>query len=173
MMPVGFYCGMFVVVKSVVIKMEVCLFEPEIAQNAGTIARLCTCFGVPMNIIEPASFVIGSHDFRRAGMDYIDRTKIKCHNSFQEFRQNFEGRIILLDVKATLPYFEFDYKENDCIMAGKESTGVPDDIYELCDEKVIIPMVGGGRSLNVAISLAIGLSEALRQINYARHHLDF
>ena len=153
-------------------KMEVCLFEPEIAQNAGTIARLCTCFGVPMNIIEPASFIIGSRDFRRAGMDYIDRTKIRCHNSFKEFRQNFGGRIVLLDVKATLPYFEFNYEPNDCIMVGKESTGVPDDIYESCDEKIIIPMKEGSRSLNVAISLAIGLSEALRQINYAQHHLE-
>ena len=152
--------------------MEVCLFEPEIAQNAGTIARLCTCFGVPMNIIEPASFIIGSRDFRRAGMDYIDRTKIRCHNSFKGFRQNFGGRIVLLDVKATLPYFEFNYEPNDCIMVGKESTGVPDDIYEFCDEKIIIPMKEGSRSLNVAISLAIGLSEALRQINYAQHHLE-
>ncbi len=153
--------------------MEVCLFEPEIAQNAGTIARLCTCFNVPMNIIEPTSFIMGSRDFRRAGMDYIDRTKIKCHNSFQEFRQNFAGRIVLLDVKATVPYFEFAYEQNDCIMVGKESTGVPDNLYELCDEKVIIPMVKGARSLNVAISLAIGLSEALRQTNYAVHHPDF
>ena len=153
--------------------MEVCLFEPEIAQNAGTIARLCSCFDVPMNIIAPASFIIGSRDFRRAGMDYIERTKIKCHNSFQEFSQNFNGRIVLLDVKATIPYFEFAYKPNDCIMVGKESTGVPDDIYELCDKKIIIPMVEGSRSLNVAVSLAIGLSEALRQINYGQHHLNF
>ena len=161
---------MFLVVKLVVIKMEVCLFEPEIAQNAGTIARLCTCFGVPMNIIEPASFIIGSRDFRRAGMDYIERTNIKCHNSFQEFRKSFDGRIILLDVKAKVPYFAFEYKPNDCIMVGKESTGVPDDIYNLCDEKIIIPMVEDSRSLNVAVSLAIGLSEALRQINYEQLH---
>lgn len=151
--------------------MEICLFEPEIAQNAGTIARLCTCFGIPMNIIEPASFVIGSRDFRRAGMDYIDRTKMKCHNSFKDFRQNFNGRIILLDVKAEMPYFALNYRPSDCIMAGKESTGVPDDIYELCDEKVVIPMVKGARSLNVAVSLAIGLSEALRQTSYAEPHL--
>ena len=58
-------------------------------------------------------------------------------------------------------------------MVGKESTGVPDDIYELCDKKIIIPMVEGSRSLNVAVSLAIGLSEALRQINYGQHHLNF
>lgn len=150
--------------------MEVCLFEPEIAQNAGTIARLCACFGISMNIIEPASFIIGSRDFKRAGMDYIDRTKIKCHSTFQDFRGNFDGRIILLDVKATVPYYDLEYKKNDCIMVGKESTGVPDDIYELCDEKILIPMVKNVRSLNVAVSLAIGLSEALRQINYVKHH---
>lgn len=145
--------------------MNVCLYEPEIAQNAGTIARLCACFGVELNIIEPASFIIGSKEFRRAGMDYIDKTEIKLHGSFQEFRENHKGRIILLDVKAKLPYYDLRYEESDCIMVGKESTGVPDDIYDICDAQVLIPMTGNVRSLNVAISAAIGLSEAIRQIN--------
>ncbi len=144
--------------------MEVCLFEPEIAQNAGTIARLCACFGVNLNIIEPASFVIDSKAFKRAGMDYLDKLDINLHDSFQAFRKQYNGRLVLLDVKATLPYYDLKYKPTDCIIFGKESTGVPDDIYELCDEKVLIPMVKNVRSLNVAISAAIGLSEAVRQI---------
>lgn len=153
--------------------MEVCIFEPEIAQNAGTIARLCACFGVNLNIIEPASFIMGSKDFRRSGMDYLDKTEIKLHDSFQDFRKCYQGRIILLDVKANLPYYDLKYDTNDCIMVGRESTGVPDDIYDLCDEKVLIPMVTGVRSLNVAISAAIGLSEAIRQINSSKSLSNF
>ena len=147
--------------------MEVCLFEPEIAQNAGTIARLCTCFGLPLNIIEPMSFIFDSREFKRAGMDYVKKTSVKFYNTFQDFRNSFTGRIILLDTKAKTPYFSLRYKPNDCIMVGKESMGVPDDIFDLCDEKVVIPMVSSARSLNVAVSAAIGVSEALRQVQYA------
>ena len=147
--------------------MEVCLFEPEIAQNTGTIARLCACFGVDLNIIEPASFVFGSKEFKRAGMDYIDKTTIKFYDTFYDFRKSNKSRIILFDVKATIPYFELQYNKTDCIMVGKESDGVPDDIFDMCDEKVLIPMKADVRSLNVAVSVAIGLSEALRQTNFS------
>ena len=147
--------------------MEVCLFEPEIAQNAGTIARLCACFGAGVNIIEPASFVFGCKEFKRAGMDYIDKTTIKFFDTFYDFRESHQSRIILFDVKATVPYFELKYEKTDCIMVGKESTGVPDDIFDMCDEKVLIPMKSNVRSLNVAVSVAIGLSEALRQTNFS------
>lgn len=145
--------------------MELCLFEPEIAQNAGTIARLCTCFDVTLNIIEPASFILSDKGFKRAGMDYINKTDVKLHNSFFEFKKNYNGRIILLDTKATTLYYDFEYISTDCIMLGRESTGVPDDVYKGCDEKVLIPMKNNSRSLNVAISAAIGLSEAMRQIS--------
>lgn len=146
--------------------MELCLFEPEIAQNAGTLARLCACFNVGLNIIEPTSFIIGDKKFKRSGMDYIEKADIKFHDSFYDFKNQHNGRIILLDVKATTKYYDINYQITDCLMVGKESTGVPDDIYDLCDEKIIIPMNPNTRSINVAISAAIGLSEALRQLGY-------
>ena len=145
--------------------MELCLFEPEIAQNTGTIARLCACFDVRLNIIEPASFTFSDKGFKRAGMDYINKLDLRRFGSFTEFRDQFDGRIILLDVKASVSYYDFKYASNDCIMLGKESTGVPDEVYDLCDEQVLIPMKNNTRSLNVAISAAIGLSEALRQLS--------
>lgn len=145
--------------------MEICLFEPEIAQNTGTIARLCACFDVTLNIIEPASFILSDKGFKRAGMDYINKTNIKLHSSFWEFKNNYNGRIILLDTKATTLYCDFSYASTDCIMLGRESSGVPSDVYNSCDEKVLIPMKNETRSLNVAISAAIGLSEAIRQIS--------
>lgn len=145
--------------------MNICLFEPEIAQNTGTIARLCACFDVCLNIIEPASFTLSDKGFKRAGMDYIDKTNIKLFGSFFEFKEQYEGRVILLDTKAKTLYYEQNYVSSDCLMLGKESTGVPDDVYHACDEQVLIPMKNNTRSLNVAISAAIVLSEAIRQIS--------
>lgn len=147
--------------------MELCLYQPMIAQNAGTLTRLCACFSIPMSIIEPASFIIGCKEFKRAGMDYIDKTKVNLYDSFQHYKDNKKNnRIILLDTKATTMYYDFIFEKNDCLMVGSESTGVPDNIYEDCEYKVKIPMNSNTRSLNVAISAAIVLSEALRQNNY-------
>ena len=147
--------------------MELCLYEPMIAQNAGTLTRLCACFNIPISIIEPASFVIGDKKFKRGGMDYIDRAKINLYESFQHYKNaNKNNRIVLLDTKATTMYYDFIFTNNDCLMVGSESTGVPDSIYEECEYKVKIPMNSNTRSLNVSISAAIVLSEALRQNNY-------
>ena len=147
--------------------MELCLFEPEIAQNAGTLTRLCACFNITINIIEPASFIIGDKEFKRSGMDYIKKTQIKLYDSFVDYKlQHTNNRIILLDVKATNMYYDFRFKYNDCLVVGKESTGVPDEVYNQCDSQIKIPMHKNTRSLNVAISAAIVLSEALRQLDY-------
>ncbi|MDR2667159.1 MAG: tRNA (cytidine(34)-2'-O)-methyltransferase [Holosporales bacterium] len=143
---------------------EICLFEPEIAQNTGAIARLCACLGVKLNIVEPASFIINDRRIKRVGMDYVDLVDVKFYDSFHNFKEKYDGRIILLDTKALVPYYGIMYRATDCIMLGKESSGVPDYVYEVCDEKVVIPMVPGLRSLNIAMSGAIAISEALRQL---------
>jgi tRNA (cytidine/uridine-2'-O-)-methyltransferase len=144
--------------------MKVCLYEPEIAGNTGSIARLCACFGVELHIIEPAAFLLDDKKLRRAGLDYMAKANIKLHGSFDDFKSTqHTERIILLDTKATTKYFELQYRETDCIMAGKESTGVPDHIFDACDKRVIIPMLHGMRSINVAMSVAICLSEAIKQ----------
>jgi tRNA (cytidine/uridine-2'-O-)-methyltransferase len=145
---------------------EICLFEPEIAQNTGAMARICACFGVVLNIIKPASFIMDDKRIKRVGMDYMSFVKVNFYDSFFNFKEQHKGRIILLDTKATVCYYDVRYEATDCIMLGKESSGVPNDIYEICDEKVIIPMVPGSRSLNVAISGAIAISEILRQIRF-------
>ena len=99
-------------------------------------------------------------------MDYIDKVDLQRHSSFAEFRQGRSGRVILFDVKAKMAYYNVNYEVDDCLLFGRESCGVPDEVYDACDEKVIIPMVAGVRSLNVAMSAAIALSEATRQIKY-------
>ena len=138
-----------------------------IAQNAGTLTRLCACLNIHISIIEPASFIIGCKEFKRAGMDYIDKTKVNLYSSFQHYKESKKNnRIILLDTKATTMYYDFIFEKDDCLMVGSESTGVPDDIYNECEYKVKIPMSSNTRSLNVAVSAAIVLSEALRQNEY-------
>ena len=144
--------------------MKLCLFEPEIPQNAGSMARLCACFDVELHIIEPASFLLHNKKFIRAGMDYLTKIEIKKHCNFQEFQQNHNGRIVLLDIKATTPYYDFSFLPTDCIMVGKESTGVPDNIFCSCIP-LLIPMKDNVRSLNVAMSAAIVVSEAIKQLS--------
>jgi tRNA (cytidine/uridine-2'-O-)-methyltransferase len=146
--------------------LQICLFEPEIAQNTGAIARLCACYEVSLNIIEPASFVIDNNKLvRRAGMDYLDHIRIIKHDSFNSFQSSYSGRIVLFDTKANQSYYDFQFSNFDCLLFGKESSGVPDYIYNLCEERVIIAMPNAeARSLNVAMCAAIGLSEAKRQL---------
>lgn len=143
--------------------MEICLFEPEIPQNTATLARLSACLGISLNIIEPASFVMSEKNFHRAGMDYIEMANIKKHSDFTTFQSGYAGRIILLDVKAKVPYTQFQFLKTDCIMAGRESDGVPNEIYRMCEAAVVIPMRSCCRSLNVAISVAMVVGEVMRQ----------
>ena len=143
------------------------LFEPEIPQNAGTLARLCKCFNMKMGIIEPASFLLSDRKFKRARMDYIDSENIIKYQTFWKMKEtNKNSRIILLDTKANTNYFNINYKNSDILMVGRESSGVPDNIFSTCDITVKIPMMRETRSLNVALSASIVVSEAQRQLGY-------
>jgi tRNA (cytidine/uridine-2'-O-)-methyltransferase len=148
--------------------MIIALYEPDIPQNTGTILRLGACLGVDVHIVGPAAFPANERTFRRAGLDYLDLVKVKDHISFTSFEQwrKKEGhRIVLLSTKAQTPYIDFLFHDGDIIMCGRESAGVPDDVHKAVDARVRIPMQPGLRSLNVAVSLAIVLGEALRQTN--------
>ncbi|MDR2464376.1 MAG: tRNA (cytidine(34)-2'-O)-methyltransferase [Holosporales bacterium] len=139
------------------------LYETEIAQNLGAMLRVCACFGVPVDVIEPLGFLWDDKRMRRAGMDYIDIANVTCHKSFSAFLEQKKGRIVLLDTKADQGFWDIRYELTDIIMVGKESCGVPNNVYDICDVKVSIPMVSGVRSLNVTTAAAIGLTEAIRQ----------
>lgn len=141
--------------------MRLALYQTEIAQNVGTMLRLAACFGVPVDVIEPVGFPWDDKRFRRAGMDYLDLVSVTKHVSFEAFWAQKTGRVVLLDVKATTPYTEFSYQPSDVLMVGREADGVPDAVFHLCEEVVRIPMRPETRSLNVALSAAIGLSHAL------------
>lgn len=142
------------------------LYQPDIAQNLGTILRLGACLGVPIEIIEPCGFPFDSRKMRRAGMDYLDHVAHRRHASWQHFKTWLEQesrRLILLSTKAAVPYTKFVYQSGDVLLLGRESAGVPDEVHNAADHRVIIPMQPEMRSLNVAISGAMVVGEALRQ----------
>jgi len=147
--------------------MRVVLFQPDIPQNTGTILRLCACLNVEAHIVEPAGFPISDRHFRRAGMDYLDQVTIVRHDSwaaFEAWRAQSGGQLVLFSTKATTPYLDHIYRDDDILLFGRESAGVPDDVVNAADERLVIPIAPGMRSLNVAMTVAMALGEALRQV---------
>ena len=139
------------------------LYQPDIPQNAGSLMRLCACLGVAMDIIEPGGFLLSDRNFRRAGLDYRDGVDLSRHESWTAFSAQKRGRLVLLTTKAAQPYAGFAFAPGDILMVGRESAGVPDDVHQAADARLLIPMRAGLRSLNVAQAAAMVLGEALRQ----------
>ena len=146
---------------------RIALYQPDIAGNTGTILRMAACLGVAVDLIEPAGFDISDRALKRAGMDYLEMAALTRHidfDRFEDWRQREGRRLVLLSTKATLPYTDFGFRAGDVVMVGRESAGVPDHVHDLAFERLIIPMRGGGRSLNVALSAAMVAGEAIRQL---------
>ena len=143
------------------------LFEPDIAQNTGTMLRMCACVGIDAALIEPAAFSISDPRFRRAAMDYLHHVRLARHVSWQAFlawRAHKPARLILLTTRASRAYTDFAYAQGDVLLVGRESAGVPQQVHDLADARLVVPMQPGLRSLNVAIAAAMVVGEALRQI---------
>jgi tRNA (cytidine/uridine-2'-O-)-methyltransferase len=145
---------------------RIALYQPDIPGNTGTILRLAACLGLGVDIIEPAGFDISDRNLKRAGMDYIASASLIRHvnwERFEEWRADTGRRLVLASTKAALPYANIDYRNDDILLFGRESAGVPDHVHDKADQRVIIPMVEGQRSINVAMSAAMIVGEALRQ----------
>ena len=146
---------------------RIALYQPDIAGNTGTILRMAACLGIAVDIIEPAGFDLSDRNLKRAGMDYLEMAALTRHvdfDSFEAWRRTEQRRLLLLSTRATLPYCDFAYEDGDILLFGRESAGVPDRVHDLADASLLIPMKGGGRSLNVALSAAMAAGEALRQL---------
>ncbi len=151
-------------------EIRIALYQPDIAGNTGTILRLAACLGIAVDIIEPAGFDISDRNLKRAGLDYIATAALTRHvtwERFEEWRAESGRRLILASTKAALPYAKMAYRPDDILLFGRESAGVPDHVHEKADERVIIPMVEGQRSINVAMSAAMITGEAMRQTAWA------
>ena len=147
--------------------MRVALYQPDIPQNAGTILRLCACLDVPVDIIEPAGFPASDRAFRRAGLDYLDFVDMTRHRSFAAFqawrRDDGPSRLILLTTRADTAHTAFAFANDDILLLGRESSGAPANVHDAADARLRIPIRADLRSLNVAVTAAMALGEALRQ----------
>ena len=147
--------------------MRIALYQPDIPQNTGNIFRLAACLGVSVDIIEPTGFFFDDKRLQRSLMDYmyhLDYTRHVDWETFYEWCKTHNYRLILLTTKAMKKYYEFKYKNNDILLFGRESAGVPERIHQGVDERLTIPMVNGLRSINVSSSVAIVAGEVCRQL---------
>jgi tRNA (cytidine/uridine-2'-O-)-methyltransferase len=112
--------------------MRIALYEPDIPQNTGTILRTCACLGIEAHIIEPAGFPVTDRAFRRAGMDYLDQVAIIRHGSFaafEDWRTRERLTLVLLTTAAERCYLDHSFGDDQVLLFGRESAGVPDAVY--------------------------------------------
>src|SRR5476649_1816526 len=110
--------------------MRLALFEPDIAQNAGAILRLGACLDVAVDIIEPTGFSLSDRALKRAGMDYLEKARLRRYPSWQQFQADRgPGRLVLLTTRAAQPYTGFAFAPDDTLLLGRESAGVPDAVH--------------------------------------------
>ncbi|MBZ0127599.1 MAG: tRNA (cytidine(34)-2'-O)-methyltransferase [Rhodobacteraceae bacterium] len=144
--------------------MRLAVYQPDIAPNLGAMIRICACFGVPLDVIEPCGFPLSQKALKRAAMDYADRADLCRHDSWPTYLALARPpRLVLLTTRSATPLWQFRFRAGDTLLMGRESAGVPAEVQQACDASVAIPMPGGGRSLNVAVAAGIALAEALRQ----------
>ena len=147
--------------------LRIALYQPDIAGNTGTILRMAACLDIAVDLIEPAGFDVSDRSLKRAGMDYLEMAALSRHVDFarfEEWRLGQGRRLVLLSTGANVPYTEFAFRKDDILMLGRESAGVPQTVHDGADARLLIPMRGGGRSLNVALAAAMVVGEAIRQV---------
>lgn len=149
---------------------KIVLVNPEIPPNTGNIARTCAATATELHLIEPLGFELSDRYLKRAGLDYWPHVNLRVHSSidsFYQYRQTVGGRLIGFTTKSTYSYAEINYRDDDWLLFGSESQGLPKDLLGTCDYTAKIPMPHSSvRSLNLSVSAAIGLFEALRQLDH-------
>lgn len=154
--------------------LRLALYQPDIPQNTGTMLRMCACFGVAAEIIEPAGFPVSDRAFRRAGMDYLDDVVVGRHDSWRRFEEWRRGaaspagipRLVLATTRGAVAHVDFAFRPGDIVMVGRESAGVPEDVHASADARIVVPIRPGLRSVNVAVTAAVIVGEALRQLGW-------
>lgn len=140
------------------------LYQPDIPQNVGAAMRLCAGLGIALDIIEPCGFLWDKRKIRQSALDYYDRAALTRYESWENFLSaRANRRLILMSTKAATPYYDFLFRPDDILLAGRESAGVPEEIHKASDARLLIPLQPGLRSLNVVTASAMILGEALRQ----------
>ena len=146
---------------------NIVLYKPDIPQNTAAIVRLSACFNLKIHIIEPCGFNLDDSRFKRVAMDYVSLSRIVRYPNFEAFMiKNSKFRIVLMTTKSKKFFHHFRFKKDDFLLFGRESAGVPDEIYKTIKNKLKVPLSGKARSLNVSMTVAIVAAEALRQNNF-------
>jgi tRNA (cytidine/uridine-2'-O-)-methyltransferase len=143
--------------------MRIALYQPDIAGNVGAILRTAACLGAGVDLIEPMGFQWDDRRVARAGMDYIDHVAVTRHADWDAFAGQARARLVLLTTRGATLLHDFTFAADDILLFGRESAGVPEEVHERADARVVIPMAPPLRSLNLSVSAAIVLAEALRQ----------
>jgi tRNA (cytidine/uridine-2'-O-)-methyltransferase len=146
--------------------MRLALYQPDIPQNLGAMIRLCACLGVELDVIEPCAFPLSDRTLKRVALDYGGEAKVTLHASWSRFLEAQErnaGRLVLFTTKAAEPYGGFEFATGDTLLFGRESAGVPEEVHDRADVRLIIPIRRETRSLNVGAAAAMALGEALRR----------
>ena len=145
-------------------KPQIVLYQPDIAQNVGSILRTAVCFSLEVHLIEPMGFPWNAAKMQRAGMDYLERAQITRHKSWQDFLAvKQSGRLVALTTKGRESLENFTFQQDDYLLFGRESAGLPEHVHKQATARVRIPMAEGERSMNLAQSCSVVSFEALRQ----------
>ncbi|HPD82368.1 MAG: tRNA (cytidine(34)-2'-O)-methyltransferase [Alphaproteobacteria bacterium] len=145
--------------------LRIALYQPDIPQNVGAAMRLCACLGITLDIIEPCGFPWDIKKIKQSGMDYIELSDLKRHDSWKSFLDyHKDRRLVLMTTKASQNYLDFQFTANDILIAGRESAGVPLDIHQFITNRIKIEMAGTTRSLNIINATSMITGEATRQI---------
>jgi len=146
---------------------KIALYQPDIPQNTASIIRTCSCLGIMLEIIEPCGFIINDKKFKRVVMDYYDSKNINFYKSLEKFFiSKINTRIILMTTKSKKSYGEFSFRQDDTVLFGRESVGVPTVVHKKANHRLTIPMMNKKRSLNLSSSVSIVISKIINQDNF-------
>ncbi|MBU5486049.1 tRNA (uridine(34)/cytosine(34)/5-carboxymethylaminomethyluridine(34)-2'-O)-methyltransferase TrmL [Clostridium sp. MSJ-11] len=149
--------------------LNIVLFQPEIPQNTGNIARTCVLTNCKLHLIEPLGFSLDEKHLKRAGLDYWQYLDLEIHKSYEDLREKYkDGKFYFSTTHASKFHSDVKYKEGDFIVFGRESSGLPDYIRNSeMENSIRVPMINTTtRSLNLSNTVSIVTYEALRQMNF-------
>lgn len=149
--------------------MKIVLYQPQIPQNTGNIVRTCAVTGSDLLLIEPLGFSISDRWLKRAGLDYWEGVEVAKMDNLEQYLDNYPGQFWFFSSKATRRYCDVGYQQDDLLIFGSETTGLPDHFLERWPEKFLtVPMVPEARCLNLATTAGIVVYEAWRQQNFVK-----
>lgn len=146
---------------------RIALYQPDLAPNVGLVIRTGACLGLAVDVIEPCGFAFSMAAVRSHALDYGAQAEVVRHASWQAYQTAPRGRLVALTTKGATNLWNFSFQTGDVLLIGRESVGLPEDVHGVADARVVIPMVSGVRSLNMAVAAAIAAGELVRQLSPA------